>query len=262
MVKLEKIIDFLNLIAPPALKEDYDNVGLLVGDNKKEIKKVLITLDADENVIDEAIKNNVDLILSHHPLIFKPLKRITYDDSVSRAVLSLVKNDVALFSMHTNFDSVKGGLGDLFLDKIVKTKNRESLEGDLENGIGRIASVTDEINLMALLEKIKSEFLIDTLRYIGNEEKTVKKIAVVNGGGADFIYKAKELGADCFVSGDIKYHHARFAYENDISLIEIPHYPAEFIFCEYVNDILLDKFKGKIETLVSEKNIDIWKKLG
>ena len=139
MVKLTDIIDFLNLTAPPHLAESYDNVGLLIGEKEKEIRKVLVTLDTDEIVAIDAREKQADLVLSHHPLIFRPLGRITGEDAVSRTVLSLIKDDIALFSMHTNFDSVKCGLGDLFLDKIAETQNRVPIEGDGENGIGRIA---------------------------------------------------------------------------------------------------------------------------
>ena len=100
-----------------------------------------------------------------------------------------------------------------------------------------------------------------TLRYIGPEEKCIRKIAVVNGGGAEYIYEAKKQGADCFISGDIKYHQARFAYENDIALVEIPHYQAEIIFCDYVKQLLNGKFGDRLEVVVTDKNRDIWKQI-
>ena len=109
MVKLDKILDFLCGFAPVELAESYDNVGLLVGDKSKMIKKVLITLDADEEVIIDAQKNGCELIISHHPLIFTPIKRITEDDSISKSIIKLIKNDISLISMHTNFDSVNSG---------------------------------------------------------------------------------------------------------------------------------------------------------
>lgn len=261
MVKLTDILDFLNLTAPPHMAESYDNVGLLIGEKEKEIRKVLVTLDTDEIVAIDAREKQADLVLSHHPLIFRPLGRITGEDAVSRTVLSLIKDDIALFSMHTNFDSVKCGLGDLFLDKIAETQNRVPIEGDGENGIGRIADVKGELVFSKLLDRIKTEFHIKSLRYIGPENKQIRKIAVVNGGGADYIYEAKKLGADCFVSGDMKYHQARFAYENDLALVEVPHYQAEIIFCGYVKQLLENRFGSELEVLVTDKNTDIWKQL-
>lgn len=259
MVRLNEIINFLESTAPPSLAESYDNVGLLIGDSDKEVRKVLITLDTDEIVAIDAQEKQADLVISHHPLIFKPLGRITGDDAVSRTVLTFVKEDIALFAMHTNFDSVKRGLGDLFLDKIVETENRVPLEGADENGIGRCADLKNGILFRDLLGRIKRQFHLRTVRYIGEEKREIHRIAVCNGGGAEFIYRAKELGADCFVTGDIKYHQARFAYENDMALVEVPHYNAEFIFCPYVKQILKNHFGNKLEILIADKNIDIWK---
>ena len=261
MVKLDKILDFLCGFAPVEFAESYDNVGLLVGNKNKEIKKVLITLDADEEVINDAHKNGCELIISHHPLIFTPIKRITEDNSISKSIIKLIKNDISLISMHTNFDSVNSGLCDLFLDKIAKTKNRTAIEGDLENGLGRIAELCEEKSLFDILNTVKKEFRIYNLKYIGDKDKKIKKIAVCNGGGADFLYKAHELSADVYISGDFKYHHARFAYENGISLIDVPHYDAEIIFCEYVKDLLDKEFFKKLDILVTDKNINVWKNI-
>ncbi len=258
MVKLNKILEFLSNLAPFEYAESYDNIGLLVGDKEREINKVMITLDADEKVVNDAFKKECELIISHHPLIFTPLKKIITDDSISRTVIDLIKNDISLISMHTNFDSVESGLCDLFLDKVADTKQRIALHGDEINGCGRIAELKNSTTLMNLLNIVKKEFNLNSLRYIGNKEKKIEKIAVCNGGGADFIYNAKEMGADVYISGDIKYHHARFAYENDISLIEVPHYEAEIIFCKYLKEILEKHFRNKLDICVTDKNINVW----
>lgn len=259
MVELNKILDFINEFAPASLAESYDNVGLLIGGKDREINKVLITLDADEAVIQEANDKGCDLVISHHPLIFSPLKRITDDDSISRTVTSLIKNNIALISAHTNFDSVKNGLCDLFLDKIADVKNKKALTGDEENGCGRIGEIPEKLKLADILQRVKNEFCLDTVRYVGDKERLIKKIAVCNGGGADFIYDANAGDAELYITGDIKYHHARFAYENGMSLIEIPHYNAEIIFCEYLKCILEKHFGKELEFFVTDKNIDIWK---
>lgn len=255
MTELNNIIDFLRSFAPFELAEDYDNIGLLVGDKNKEIKKIMITLDVDENVVKDAKERGCDLIISHHPLIFSPLKKIVSDDACSRSVMTLIKNDIALVSVHTNFDSTASGLCDLFLDKIVTTKNRAAIDG---NGIGRIADLCKECEMSDVLAKVKSEFNLTSVRYVGDKYKKINKIAVCNGGGAEFVYAAKELGADLYISGDIKYHHARFAYENDIALIEVPHYNAEIIFCEYMKELLEKEFKDTFELVITDENKDVW----
>lgn len=254
MVALNKITEFLNEFAPFDIAEDYDNVGLLVGDKNKEIKKIMITLDVDEKVVEDAKNQGCDLIISHHPLIFSPLKKVVSDDSCARSIIALIKNDIALVSVHTNFDSAESGLCDVFLDKIAKTTNRIPLEG---NVIGRIADLSAECELSEILKNIKTEFNISALRYVGDTKKTIRKIAVCNGGGADFVYSAKGQGADLYVSGDLKYHHARFAYENDMALVEVPHYNAEIIFADYLKDILKNSFK-EVEVITTNKNINVW----
>ena len=258
MVKLDKVLEFINSFAPASLAEDYDNVGLLVGNKDKEVNKVLITLDIDENVVQEAKKIGCELVISHHPLIFSPLKRVTDESSISRTVISLIKNDISLISAHTNFDSVNSGLCDLFFDKIADTKERTSLQGEEENGCGRIAELKSEIILSDILNNIKKEFNLSTVRYVGDVDKRIKKVAVCNGGGADFVYDAYSLGADLYITGDIKYHHARFVYENGMSLVEVPHYNAEIIFCEYLKELLKKQFGNDLDICVTDKNIDIW----
>lgn len=260
MVTTDKIVEFLEKFAPAQFAEDYDNVGLLIGDKNKKINKVLITLDADEAVVRDAVELGCDLIISHHPLIFKPLKRVVSDDSISRTIIELIKNDISLISVHTNFDGVKSGLCDLFLDKIADTKERCAIEGDTDNGSGRMAEMKEAKTLSEILSTIKEKFSLESLNYVGNADKEIRKIAVCNGGGADFLYQVKDAGCDAFVSGDFKYHHARFAYENDIALVCVPHYNAEIMFCEYVKELLEKEFKESIEIYVTDKNIDVWKK--
>ena len=259
MVTVSNIVSYLQTIAPPALAESYDNVGLLIGDENKEVHKILVALDVDEAVAKEAKELGADMIVSHHPLLFKPLYRITSDDAVSKTAMALIKHDIALFAMHTNLDSVSFGLCDLFLDKIAKTKHRAPIEGDGENGIGRFAKLECAVSLKDMLRHIEQTFSLHTVRYVGDEDIILSRIAVCNGSGADYIYQAKAMGADCYISGDIKYHHARFSYENHMALIEIPHYAAEKIFIPYAVEKLTRQFGEQISVASSKENIDVWK---
>ncbi len=258
MVKLEKIIGYLNEIAPFCYAEEYDNVGLLIGNKDKEISSVLITLDSDVSVVSDAYDKGCDLVISHHPLIFRAIKRVVSDDNVSRTVMEHIKRDIPLVSVHTNFDGVKSGLCDLFLDKIAPVNDRCAIEGDAENGAGRIADLKNPSKLGDILSKVKKEFNIKHLKFVGDADKTVKRIAVCNGGGADFIYSAFSKGCDLYISGDIKYHHARFAYENGLALIDVPHYNAEIMFCDYLKSVLEKEFGTELKVLLTDKNTDVW----
>ena len=179
MVKINEITEFLNEFAPNCYAEDYDNVGLLVGEKDKEINKIMLTLDADDEVVKDAADKKCDLVISHHPLIFKPLKRVVSDDSVSRTVINLIKNDMSLISVHTNFDSVKSGLCDLFFDKIADTKERVSIEGDEENGCGRIAELECPSKLSEILETIKNKILKHYPSMVFSVENMLQPVSII-----------------------------------------------------------------------------------
>lgn len=254
MVTLQEFIAFLEKIAPPALAEDYDNVGLLIKGNKEKINRVLVTLDTDELVAEEAEKTGVDLILSHHPLIFRPLKRFTDNDPTARCAASVIRKNISLYAFHTNFDNAC--LCDIFLDKIAETKNRRPLT---QNGIGRIAELTSPVTLSDLLTHLAEEFGLDDLRYVGSPDDEIYTIAVCNGGGGELITDAFDAGADCYISGDFKYHQARFSYENGIPMIEIPHYHAEKCFMQYMQNQLEKHFGDELTVFVSGTNTDIYR---
>ncbi len=258
MIALNEIIAYLEELAPKHLAEDYDNVGLMVGDKEALVSKVVISLDTDEKVADFAAKNGAQLVISHHPLLFKPAKSITKSDCLGRTIYNLIKNDISLYAMHTNFDSVSGGLGDYFFKTACDVEAYDSIEGEFPDGIGRIAELSKEITFGELIDRIKKGLLINSIRYVGDENMPVKTIAACNGGGADLIFGAYSMGADVYISGDLKYHHARYAYENGRFLIEVPHYEAEIIFCEYLSELLNKKFKEDCEFLVY-KNENPWK---
>ena len=255
MVNLKEITDFLFSIAPVCLAEDYDNVGLLVESESTEIESVLISLDTDNKVVSEAQKKGCDMVISHHPLIFKPMKKIKKDD----AVFSLVKNNIALFAMHTNYDAVQGGLCDALLKKICDCKDIFPLASEEADSIGRIAQLKEEVEFSDFCENVKKVLGIDSLKIVGDKAKKIKTIAICNGGGADFVYDAKGKGADLYISGDFKYHHARFCYENDMALLELTHYDAEIIFIDVLAQMIEKEFEGKLKVFKSEENINPWK---
>ncbi len=259
MVTLNQIISFLEELAPPSLAEDYDNVGLLLGNSQAQVERILISLDVDEKVVAEAVKKEAQLILSHHPLIFRPVKNIVAGSSFGRTIYAIIQNNVNLYAMHTNFDIANGGLCDYFLQEICHAPCYDSLEGELPNGLGRIAKLETELALEDFLNRVKKKFSMQYVRYIGEKSAKIQTVAVCNGGGADLIELAKEKGADVYISGDVKYHQARYAYENGLSFIEIPHYEAEIIFCRLVSKLLSERFQNQLEIMVSEENVNPWK---
>ena len=244
MIKVNNIINEMELLAPTYLKEDFDNVGLMVGDKNKEVKKVLLALDCTLKVIEEAKKENVELIITHHPLIFKRPSRITTDTLQGKKIIELIKNDISLYSSHTNLDSVENGLNDTIVS-ILGFDNSKILEKnkrDDKAGLGRIVSLKESIQLEDLISKIKKSLNINNLRVVKGKDK-VNKIAIINGSGQDFIGKAVALGADCIITGDTTYHFASDYKEMEISILDVGHFASEQITFFNVMENLKKKFK-------------------
>lgn len=244
MIKVNNIIKEMELLAPTYLKEDFDNVGLMVGDKNKEVKKVLLALDCTLKVIEEAKKENVELIITHHPLIFKRPSSITTDTLQGKKIIELIKNDISLYSSHTNLDSVENGLNDTIVS-ILGFDNFKILEKnkrDDKAGIGRIVSLNESIQLEDLISKIKKSLNINNLRVVKGKDK-VNKIAIINGSGQDFIGKAVALGADCIITGDTTYHFASDYKEMEISILDVGHFASEQITFFNVMENLKEKFK-------------------
>ena len=193
MTKVSDIIKVMEKFAPSELKEDFDNVGLLIGKEDGKVRKVLLALDVDESVALEAIEFGADLIICHHPLIFDGLKSIAEKNFVERTAALLIENKIALYAMHTNLDIVKGGLNDLFAKKL-GLKVKSALADD---GCGRICSV--KTTLSELAEKVKAEFFLPYIRYSGNGERVIKKVALCTGGGRSFVDDVIESGADVYI---------------------------------------------------------------
>ena len=244
MIKVNNIIKEMELLAPTYLKEDFDNVGLMVGDKNKEVKKVLLALDCTLKVIEEAKKENVELIITHHPLIFKRPSSITTHTLQGKKIIELIKNDISLYSSHTNLDSVENGLNDTIVS-ILGFDNFKILEknkSDDKACLGRIVSLNESIQLEDLISKIKKSLNINNLRVVKGKDK-VNKIAIINGSGQDFIGKAVALGADCIITGYTTYHFASDYKEMEISILDVGHFASEQITFFNVMENLKEKFK-------------------
>ena len=255
---VKDFMGFFDKIAPAALKESYDNVGLMVGDEKKEVKKVLFALDATKEVIEEAIVNRVDLIITHHPLIFRKPNRIIKGDLLGDKIIKLIQNDISLYSAHTNLDTVCGGINDTIV-KILGFKNsklidKANLLGYDDSGIGRIVKLDKSMNIKDVIILVKEKLQISNLRVaLGNDN--VSKIAIINGSGQDYFSKALRLGADCIITGDTTYHYVSDYKEMGVSIIDAGHFNTEYLVFLQVMQIVKDQFKD-IEFIDSTVNKD------
>lgn len=256
MKKVKEIIEVMETLAPTFLKEDFDNVGLMVGDREKEVKKVLVALDCTLKVVQEAKDNNVDLIITHHPLIFRRPNNITTDTLQGKKIIELIKNNISLYSSHTNLDSAKKGLNDSIpgllgydTSEILETNKRDS-----EAGLGRLVKLEKATTLEDIINKVKATFNINNLRVVKGKDE-VNKIAIINGSGQDFIGRAISKGADCIITGDTTYHFASDYKEMGINIIDAGHFASEQIVFFNVMKNIIDKFND-VEFILSKGEED------
>lgn len=258
MKKIKDIIRIMEEFAPKTLKEDFDNVGLMVGDRNKEVKKILLALDCTLDVIQEAKEKRVDLIITHHPLIFRKPSSITTDTLIGKKIIELIKNDISLYSSHTNLDSAENGLNETIVNILGYSTNElievNKMARNDNEGLGRIVRLEDFIKLEDLIEDIKEKLNVKSLKVVKGCEK-VKNIAIINGSGSDFFEKAYQKGADCIITGDTTYHYASDYKELGVSIIDTGHFSSEWIVFLQVMNKLRDKLQD-IEILISTKSED------
>lgn len=229
-MKLQEIIEVIEKIAPLNLKEDFDNVGLMIGDRNKDITKVLIALDCTLDVIEEGKNLGVQLILTHHPLLFKKPSTITMDTLLGKKIINLIKNDINLYAAHTNWDSVKNGLNDTIVSLLgYKYSDIISINSNnIEAGIGRIVYLDKEKTIEEIIKDIKYRFDVKHLRYVGALNKQVKTIAIINGSGQEFFEASRKLGADLIITGDTTYHFVSDYKEMGLGIIDMGHFNSEW----------------------------------
>ena len=251
MTTVKDIFDHLNNLADVKLAEKWDNVGLMLGSNNNEVSRVLVCLDVTTSVVEEAIANNVNLIVSHHPLIFKPLKNIDYTtDFKSRIIRNLIKNDISVISFHTNLDSATLGLND-YLAKILKLNEIQVLfEHSLDNtaGLGRIGKLSKPLKLSDFIIYVKNCFSLETVSAVIGDEKEISTIALLGGSGADFIYTLPEV--DVYLTGDVGYHAALDAIEMKKNIIDVGHFSENLVkdlLLDYISELNVEVIKSTVE---------------
>lgn len=262
MITVRDIANKIEELAPISLSADFDNTGLLVGSMGKEVKKVLVTLDVDEKVCLEAVREGADLIISHHPVMFHAVKRLTENTPMERLLRCLISNDIALYSAHTNLDCAKGGINDLMADKlgITDTTVIEEVysEKGISEGFGRKGVLKEPKTLKDVINLYKKEFDVDTVRYVGDDDRMIKTVAVNTGGGAFALDSLIGTDTDLFISGDFKYNQLRDAYENNLCIIDAFHYDSEKISMELFYDYLMKNFET-LKVIKSRENISVIK---
>lgn len=247
-MKVKDITELLNREVPPSYAEDWDHVGLLVGDEKQDVKRILVALDADDAAVDRAEKDHFDLIVTHHPLLFHPLERVNEQDFIGRRVRKMIRNEISYFAMHTNFDIVK--MADINA-KDLNLQNPEVLDemGRDEKGaygFGRIGTLAKEMSLEEFAGFTKQVCHLSQIRVYGNPKQVIHTASVASGSGKSSIPAALKKGADVIVTGDVDYHTAIDANAKGIAVIDAGHYGTEFCFIPYMTQYLKEQFPDLI----------------
>ena len=244
LATVNDLVELLEELMPSSLAEDWDNVGLMVGRKGKTVKRILLALDLSKEVVEQAIAQKIDMIITHHPAIFKKLKRVVDNDWQQDLLLTLMENGIAVYSAHTNLDCVSTGVNDV-LAKLLKLEDADIL--DDSNGLGRIGCV-EKMTLADYAQFVKTALKADYV-IVGDASKQVHKVAVCGGAGSDLIDLALAKGADTLVTGDVKYHSAQQAVFSGLNIIDAGHQPTELP--------VLDKLADRLSMRLVERDMDV-----
>ncbi len=238
-----EVTDIIEQRVPKEYALDWDNVGLLAGRDDKEVRCIYIALDASDEVIHAAARQGADMLVTHHPLIFSGMKRITNQDFIGRRILGLIRRDISYYAMHTNYDVL--GMAALS-GSMIGLKQPEALEVTCEaqEGIGRIGQLEKAVSLKQCCEDVKRAFHLESVRVFGNPDRTVERIAICPGSGKSVIGEALKKQADVLITGDIGHHEGIDAAAQGMVVIDAGHYGLEHIFVEDMKDYLGKKLEG------------------
>lgn len=234
----------LESFAPLSLQESYDNAGLILGNPNQEVVGILIALDVTLAVIEEAITSGCNLIVTHHPLIFKGLKTITGKNNTEKCLVKAIQNNLAIYAGHTNVDSVRNGVTGRMAEKLGLTETTILVPIDRSEGVyglGMIGTLPKSLTEKEFLHLVKTTFQCDRIRFSSPRGKNIKRVALCGGAGSEFLVQAMAGGADAYVTGEAKYHEF-FTNASEILLIDAGHYETEQFTKDIFFEILSENF--------------------
>lgn len=244
-MKMREVVHFLERVAPLSLQESYDNCGLIIGEFDSYVDKVMVCLDNDEKAMESAVIQGCQLVISHHPAIFKAVKTFTGDTQSGKLLVKAIRNDISVYNYHTNFDAVKGGLTDLLCKRLefVYAKVLKKLPAGPEDcGYGRVG-ILKPMKPEQFIEFVKSKLGIRNVRVVGHKTECISKVAVYNGSyDRDILGELAFHGVDALVTGDLKYHDAQELLERNIFTVDAGHYGTEKLFVSELAGILKEEF--------------------
>lgn len=250
-MKIRKVIDALERFAPLPLQESYDNAGLQVGLTETEISGALLCLDVTEAVVDEAISRGCNLIVAHHPLIFRKLAHISDGSYVERAVIKAIKNDVVIVAMHTNLDNALDGVNFKMAEKMGLADLQPLQEPEVDGKwSGVVGTLPEPMSAEDFVKMLKERFGVASVRANELLRRPVSRVALCGGAGSFMLGDALRAGADAFVTGEMGYHEF-FGHEQQLQICVIGHYESEQFTTEIFRDIISRECPG-VKTCIAE----------
>jgi dinuclear metal center YbgI/SA1388 family protein len=238
----------LEELAPLDLALEWDNVGLQIGNPQKEVSTILVTLTVTEEIVQKAISDQVDLIVAHHPLIFKPLYSIRTDQPQGAILTALLQQGAAVYVAHTNLDQAPAGLNHWLAREVGLEEERVLVPGIHAGvGLGRIGTIAP-LTLGDLAQKLENLWGLP-IRIVSDRRRLVSRLAVVGGSGGDFIEQAKAAGAHCLITGDVSYHDALDAIALDLAVLDAGHFATERIAVKQLAQYLQDRIGERVQIL-------------
>ena len=243
-MKCREIIENTEKSYPRNYAMEWDNVGLLAGNHEKEVRRIYVALDATDEVIEAAKAAGADLLVTHHPMIFSPVSRITDEDFIGRRLLRLIQADMAYYAMHTNFDIL--GMADLsadylrLTDREVLSVTAETQEG--QDGFGRVGELPRKMSLKECGEFVKNALSLNDVKIYGDPDTQVEKAAICTGSGKSMISDVLAKGAQVYVTGDIDHHTGIDAVAQGLTIVDAGHYGTEYIFMKAMEKVLKEQY--------------------
>ena len=249
------MLSALEQFAPLPLQESWDNAGLQLGLTEAEVSGALLCLDVNEEIIDEAIRKGCNLIVSHHPLLFRGLKQISGADYVQRCVIKAIKHDIVVVSMHTNMDNALNGVNWKIAERLGLTACRffaqKAIDG-IEAGSGVVGELVQAMDARDFIELVKLRFHCECALCNELLQRPIRKVAICGGAGDFMLPDAIREGADAFITGEMHYHQY-FGCEQQIQICVIGHYQSEQFTSEIFRDIIHRECPG-VRTEIAETN--------
>ena len=254
-MSLQEIRDIIESVAPLERQEEWDNSGLQIGSSNTDIRRVLLSVDVTEAVVQEAQDKQCQLILSHHPLLFRPLRSLTEQTAEARCAMMAIRSGIAIYSSHTAMDNYLHGVSGKMAQQLGITDYRILVpqSGQTIYGLGVIGNLPRPIPFDQLLLLVKQAFGADALRYVppfanhaAAPHRTVQTIALCGGAGSEFQDEAMRQGAEVYISADFKYHSLQAA-AGRIAIIDMDHWVSE----HFTRNLFAELLSDKVETIIS-----------